>query len=90
MATRGLEVTMSRMERIDVSEDRRMADLVAAVERGEEVLIVRDGAVVAEVRGAPGRRHFDMSALEDLRASVPLRIDDATTLVREMRDADNH
>ena len=80
------------MERIDISEDRRMADIVAAVERGEEVVIVRDGTVVAEVRAAemPKRRNFDMAALEDLRARFPLRIDDPTALIREMRDADDH
>lgn len=79
------------MERIDISEDRRMADIVAAVERGEEVVIERNGAVVAEVRAAkiPQKRKFDMAALEELHRRFPVRIADATALVRQMRDADD-
>lgn len=83
------------MERIDVSDERRLADLVAAVERGEEVVIVRDGAVVAEVI-APDvippikPKRFDLAALEALRAKYPIRIGDGAALIREIRDAGEH
>ncbi len=82
------------MERIDISDDRRVADLVEAVERGDEVVIVRDGVVVAAVvvptppAIAPEPRRFDMAGLEALRAKYPLRIGDAAALIREIRDED--
>ncbi|TPG54179.1 hypothetical protein [Sphingomonas glacialis] len=90
------------MERIDISDGRRVADLVEAVERGDEVVIVRDGAIVAEVRSrqphpAPATpltgetETIDLAAIRDLHARFPsLRIDSAATLIREMRDEDDH
>ena len=83
------------MERIDISDDRRVADLVEAVERGDEVVIVRDGVVVAAVIAptpptvVSEPRRFDMAGLEALRAKYPLRIGDAGALIREMRDDDD-
>lgn len=83
------------MERIDISDDRRVADLVEAVERGDEVEIVRDGVVVAAMvareatpRNTPKR--FDMAALEALREKYPIRIGDGAALIREMRDESDH
>lgn len=80
------------MERIDISEDRRMADLVAAVERGEEVVIVREGTVVAEVRSTEPPRKFDMAALERFHAEHPMpRFEQSWgDLIRKMRDEDDH
>jgi antitoxin (DNA-binding transcriptional repressor) of toxin-antitoxin stability system len=83
------------MERIDISDDRPIADLVEAVERGGEVVIVRDGRVVAamvvpqEHPPVPPKR-FDIAALEALRAKYPIRIGNGAALVREMRDEDDH
>ena len=83
------------MERIDISDGRRVADLVEAVERGDAVEIVRDGVVVAKVAApepapaAPEPRGFDMEGLKALRAKYPVRIGDAATLIRELRDADD-
>lgn len=83
------------MERIDISDDRRVAELVEAVERGDEVVIERDGVVVAAMVAraampsvAPKR--FDMAALEALRAKYPIRIGDGAALIREMRDESEH
>uniref|UniRef100_UPI0035C9C6EC hypothetical protein n=1 Tax=uncultured Sphingomonas sp. TaxID=158754 RepID=UPI0035C9C6EC len=83
------------MERIDISDDRRVADLVEAVERGDEVVIVRDGVVVASVvvpEPAPAAepKRFDLAALEALRAKYPIRIGDAAALIREIRDESEH
>jgi antitoxin (DNA-binding transcriptional repressor) of toxin-antitoxin stability system len=83
------------MERIDISDDRRVADLVEAVERGDEVVIVRDGVVVATVAApdpapSPEPKRFDMAALEALRAKYPIRIGDAAALIREIRDEGDH
>lgn len=78
------------MERFD-ADNRHIADVIAAVDRGEDVVIVRDGAVVAEVRpaGTQPRHNFDMSASKALRARFPIRIADGGALVRELRDADD-
>lgn len=89
------------MERIDISDDRRVADLVEAVERGDEVVIVRDGTIVAEVRipmpgevqvePPPGETGMiDLDSIRGLHARFPsLRIDSAAKLIREMRDEDD-
>ncbi|WP_010186803.1 hypothetical protein [Sphingomonas sp. PAMC 26605] len=90
------------MERIDISDGRRVADLVEAVERGDEVVIMRDGAIVAEVRVPaakvlPGDGQtsesgmIDLDAIRGFHTRFPgLRIESATTLIREMRDEDDH
>lgn len=82
------------MERIDISDERPIADLVEAVERGEEVVIMRGEAVVARLASEPRsdapRRVFDMSALEDLHRRFPIRFGGAGALIREMRDMDDH
>lgn len=86
------------MERIDVSDGRRVADLVDAVERGDAVMIVRDGVVVAEVvppsaaLTPPEPRPFDLAALERFHAEHPMpRFEQSwTDLIREMRDEDDH
>lgn len=85
------------MERFDVSEDHRLSDVVAAAERGEEVVIVRDGTVVAEVKAkADGQvkaelktGKFDMAALNELHRRFPIRLIGITADIRAMRDADD-
>ena len=82
------------MERVDVSESPWLSALVDAAERGDEVVLVRAGRVVAELKASePGvRQQADRhAALLALRAAAaPLRVSDATLLIREMRDADRH
>ena len=81
------------MERIDISEDGRFAGWMEAIERGEEVVFVRDGVDVAAVtpldRPRP-RPVFDPVKLAALHATLgPLAGGDVTRLIREMRDADD-
>lgn len=86
------------MERIDISDDRRVADLVEAVERDGAVEIVRDGVVVAKVAApeakAPSRepQPFDIAKLERFHAEHPMpRFEQSWgKLIREMRDEDDH
>lgn len=86
------------MERIDISDDRRVADLVEAVERGDAVEIVRDGVVVAKVAApeptvrAPEPQPIDIADLERFHAEHPMpRFEQSWgELIREMRDEDDH
>lgn len=82
------------MDRFDVSEPERFAEMVSAAEAGVEVEITRDGRVVASIRAGntDGDSPLDrQEALQALRAAAaPLRVGDATLLIREMRDADRH
>lgn len=59
------------MERFDVSEGDRLADMVSRAERGEPVEITRDGAVVARLTGVP---RVDVSALEALHRTLPPQV----------------
>jgi antitoxin (DNA-binding transcriptional repressor) of toxin-antitoxin stability system len=85
------------MERIDISDDRRVADLVEAVERGDEVVIVRDGVVVAAMvvrEPAPPPvepRQFDLAALERFHAEHPMPKFEQSwgDLISQMRDEDD-
>ncbi|WP_353205634.1 hypothetical protein [Sphingomonas sp.] len=86
------------MERIDISDDRRVADLVEAVERGDEVVIVRDGVVVAAVVAptppavVPESRRFDLAGLERFHAKHPMPHFEQSwsDVIREMRDENDH
>lgn len=81
------------MERIEFSESRSLSDAVAAAERGDQVVVVRAGLVVAEVRATTQTRPplHDLDALRRVRdLARPLQIDDSAVLIREMRDADDH
>jgi antitoxin (DNA-binding transcriptional repressor) of toxin-antitoxin stability system len=85
------------MERIDITDGRRVADLVEAVERGDEVVIVRDGVVVATVAAptsAPAAvepRTFDIAGLERFHSQYPMPQFEQSwgNLVSEMRDEDD-
>lgn len=83
------------MDRYEVPQDRaaNLADLVERAERGEEVVITREGKVVAEITPAkPSRSRaarpqpFDMDALNRLRARIKLTPANGPAIVREMRD----
>ena len=83
------------MERIEIPEDDRISAWVEAVERGDEVVVTRDGTVVAEIKTPADRPKprpvFDPVKLAALHATLgPLAGGDVTRLVREMRDADDH
>lgn len=58
------------MERFDISEGERLADMVARAERGEAVEITRDGRVVARVTGAGDLR----THLEELHRKLPTEV----------------
>lgn len=81
------------MERFDIGNDERLSAVANAVERGQEVLLTRNGAVIAEV--VPALRTFedgpaqpfDLEKLKALGDELPpaFRVNDAAALVREMR-----
>lgn len=79
------------MERHEIREDGRIAEWVDAVERGDEVVFVRDGTVVAEMKApAPTLRSsaIDLEKLKILHSRLGrLAGGDGAGLVREMRDA---
>lgn len=79
------------MERHEIIADGRMTEWVDAVSRGDEVVILRDGQVVAEVKAPvknrPRRaRTIDLAGLVQLRARLPVTQGSGTALVRELRD----
>ena len=85
------------MERFDVTEHDRLAEMVDAAERGETVEITRRGRTVARVVGElsaedpdKGGTELDLEALERLHASLPpeVRAIDWTAAVRQMREDD--
>ena len=68
------------MERYDVSEGARLSEMVEAAERGEDVEIVREGAVVARLvygsaasarAGDQSATGIDWDALDELHRSLP-------------------
>jgi antitoxin (DNA-binding transcriptional repressor) of toxin-antitoxin stability system len=74
-----------------VAEAReKLPELIERARSGEDVLITRDGDVVAELRALPGASE---TPLEWLRANRPKRLAhtiDAVALVRAMRDEGEH
>lgn len=81
------------MERHDVSQGDRFAEMVSAAEAGVDVEITRGGAVVARVvgevkpGGANGRAFLDeLAAITKLLPPEILGTGDMTGVVRAMRD----
>ena len=83
------------MERFDVSEGDRFAEMVNAAERGEVVEITREGRTVAQMEGVPertsakrSRSSFDPAAWDDLHRHMPPELlgGDATAELRSFRD----
>lgn len=81
------------MERYEVEEDARLAELVERAARGDEVVIVRGGRPVAKLAAEPGvedRRRLrretiaDFAKLAAARGGDPI---DGAALVRAARDA---
>lgn len=74
-----------------VAEAReKLPELIERARNGEDVLITRDGDVVAEIRPvAPLPRSITPADIEWVRARRPARLAqtiDSATLVRQMRD----
>lgn len=66
---------------------------VEAAERGDEVVLTRDGKAVATIQAAhPAEAgSLDPLALDRLRTSLQeLRMSDGAALIRELRDASDH
>lgn len=87
------------MERFEIGDDERFAPLLNAARRGGEVVLTQHGEAVASVAPVvpPARvvdapkQGVDMDALRALRARFAhLRMPDATVLIREMREMDDH
>lgn len=83
------------MERFDVSEAERFAEMVGAAQAGAEVEITKDGSVVARVvaagaTGVPAMTPMQdfLSRLARLRQELPPELlgGDATSEIRAMRD----
>lgn len=89
------------MDRYEVPIDAHLAPLVEAAERGEEVVIVRDGRAVASVRseaagaavtGVSKPKVIDdafiarITEMQEYVRSLGIPPCDAAKLVREMRD----
>lgn len=72
------------MERFDISESDRLAEMVSAARAGVEVEIMQDGKVVAHLVAA---RDKLVTEVEALRASLPAeaRAIDWGAAVRHMR-----
>ena len=73
------------MERFDISEGDRLAEMVSAAERGETVEITRGGNTVARIVTASDQLVQD---LERLHAKLPpvVRAIDWSSAVRQMRE----
>lgn len=80
----------STMERFEVPITGETERLVEAVERGDEVVLTRDGKAVVKLQSTELDRapSPDVEALLKLRESLKeLRVPDAGQLVRDLRDA---
>ncbi|MES2442559.1 MAG: type II toxin-antitoxin system prevent-host-death family antitoxin [Pseudomonadota bacterium] len=81
------------MERHEIVPDERIAPLIDAIERGDEVVFMRGGKEVAKLtparpearRGKPMTSE-DLQRMREIRESLPGPPIDAAALVREMRD----
>ncbi|MBX9882804.1 MAG: hypothetical protein K2X73_12615 [Sphingomonas sp.] len=74
------------MERHEIPVDDRTQAWLDAIERGDEVVLTRDGRVVAEIKATV--RESIAAAILAARAKIPdaLKVEDAAALVRAMRD----
>jgi len=82
------------MERYDVGRDDRFDEMLAAVDRGEEVVLIRDGREVAQLVPTPARAgSMDLDKLAAVQHVMsPLRAsgESGVELIRNMRDASGH
>ena len=80
------------MERCEFPIRGEAEEWVAAVERGDEVVLTRNGKPIASVTATPvSGGSLDRTALETLRRSMrELRVADGAAMIRELRDASDH
>ncbi|MBX9700959.1 MAG: type II toxin-antitoxin system prevent-host-death family antitoxin [Acetobacteraceae bacterium] len=88
------------MAQYSVAEAKnRLTALIAAAERGEAVTITRHGKPVVEIKALdPAMAHRPMSPAESMawlerelaKLDLPPMEIDGATLVRQMRDEDDH
>jgi prevent-host-death family protein len=78
------------MEAINLAEaEARLSELVARVEAGDSIDILRGGKPVARLTGVgTGRKRIDAAMLQSLTATLPPQGQGAADLVRSMRDGD--
>ncbi len=86
---------LCNMGKHTVAEAReKLPELIDRARSGEDVLITRDGDVVAELRAVSRTpRSITRADIEWVRANRPKRLAhtiDAVALVRAMRDEDEH
>ncbi|MEG3086213.1 hypothetical protein [Sphingomonas sp. PB4P5] len=77
------------MERIDISEDGRFAGWMEAIERGEDVVFVRDGVDIATVKpldNPASRPIIDLEKLADLHSRLGKLRGGGAALIRQIRD----
>jgi len=77
------------MDRYSLADARaHWPELVAKIEAGEEVEIIRDGMTVARVVPQPARKtgKIDVEALRRLTAGQTMQTESAGEFIRKMRD----
>ncbi|OQW45816.1 MAG: hypothetical protein A4S16_12555 [Proteobacteria bacterium SG_bin6] len=72
------------MERHEIPADALSDAWVAAIERGDEVVVVRDGVAIADVK--PRARPVDIDAIVALRSRLPKLPGTASDFIRDVRD----
>ncbi len=66
---------------------QNLGELLDRVEAGEEITILRDGKVVAELRRATSEKQpIDWAALKALRERLPYQHESSAETIRKMRD----
>ncbi|MDF0488645.1 hypothetical protein PX554_10930 [Sphingomonas sp. H39-1-10] len=81
------------MERLEIPVNGESEPWLDALERGDEVVFVRDGKPAAELTALRARKRgpIDLEVLAAARAAMaPIRVHDAAALIRGLRDAADH
>jgi len=80
------------MDAVNLAEAKaRLSELVDRVEAGATIDITRRGKRVARLTAtAPPRKPVDAAALQALTATMPPQTQNASDLVRSMRDDDRY
>ena len=79
------------MERLEIPVDGDSERWLDALDRGDEVVFVRDGKPVAELARPDRKGPIDPEALAKLHAIMaPIRGGSGAQLIRELRDASDH
>lgn len=80
------------MRTVSVAEAKaHLSELLAEVERGEELQITRRGKPIAQLSRLPRPlKPLDVDAIQRHLASLPMQEDSAGDFVRRMRDEDRY